>query len=106
MCLFLEVGFDYQLFILAFLSGFGEVLVFCDVVVPIVVLCLDTVIFSCADHCVCTVLTAAVNKLIKEMLPNMRISNDARELVLNCCTGRDKYAVTKLSFFGALSHDL
>eukprot|EP00117_Sycon_ciliatum_P025561 scpid97321/ scgid21193/ Protein Dr1; Down-regulator of transcription 1; Negative cofactor 2-beta; TATA-binding protein-associated phosphoprotein len=28
----------------------------------------------------------AVNKLIKEMLPNMRISNDARELVLNCCT--------------------
>jgi len=30
---------------------------------------------------------AAVNKMIKEMIPNIRISNDARELVLNCCTG-------------------
>lgn len=29
---------------------------------------------------------AAVNKMIKEMIPNIRISNDARELVLNCCT--------------------
>ena len=25
--------------------------------------------------------------MIKEMIPNIRISNDARELVLNCCTG-------------------
>ena len=30
---------------------------------------------------------AAVNKLIKEMIPNVRVSNDARELILNCCTG-------------------
>lgn len=29
---------------------------------------------------------AAVNKLIKEMLPSIRVSNDARELILNCCT--------------------
>ena len=29
---------------------------------------------------------AAVNKLIKEMIPNVRVSNDARELILNCCT--------------------
>jgi len=29
---------------------------------------------------------AAVNKMIKEMIPNIRVSNDARELVLNCCT--------------------
>ncbi|EDO43839.1 predicted protein [Nematostella vectensis] len=29
---------------------------------------------------------AAVNKMIKEMIPNMRVSNDARELILNCCT--------------------
>ena len=30
---------------------------------------------------------AAVNKMIKEMIPNVRVSNDARELILNCCTG-------------------
>ncbi|PFX27001.1 protein Dr1-like [Stylophora pistillata] len=29
---------------------------------------------------------AAVNKMIKEMIPNVRVSNDARELILNCCT--------------------
>eukprot|EP00118_Oscarella_pearsei_P025797 m.308789 g.308789 ORF g.308789 m.308789 type:complete len:198 (+) comp44798_c0_seq1:310-903(+) len=29
---------------------------------------------------------AAVNKLIKEMVPNIRVANDARELILNCCT--------------------
>ncbi|XP_057303757.1 protein Dr1-like [Hydractinia symbiolongicarpus] len=29
---------------------------------------------------------AAVNKMIKEMIPMIRVSNDARELVLNCCT--------------------
>ena len=32
-------------------------------------------------------ITAAVNKMIKEMIPNVRVSNDARELILNCCTG-------------------
>ncbi|XP_020603710.1 protein Dr1-like [Orbicella faveolata] len=31
-------------------------------------------------------ITAAVNKMIKEMIPNVRVSNDARELILNCCT--------------------
>ena len=25
--------------------------------------------------------------MIKEMIPNVRVSNDARELILNCCTG-------------------
>lgn len=40
---------------------------------------------------------AAVNKLIKEMLPNMRISNDARELVLNCCTGMKLVYITLVS---------
>ena len=29
---------------------------------------------------------AAMNKMIKEMLPNIRVANEARELVLNCCT--------------------
>ncbi|CAH1787551.1 unnamed protein product [Owenia fusiformis] len=29
---------------------------------------------------------AALNKMIKETLPNIRVANDARELVLNCCT--------------------
>ena len=33
-------------------------------------------------------ITAAVNKMIKEMIPNVRVSNDARELILNCCTGQ------------------
>ncbi len=28
---------------------------------------------------------AAVNKLIKEIIPNIRVSNDARELILTCC---------------------
>ena len=30
---------------------------------------------------------AVVNKLIKEMVPNIRVSNDARDLLLNCCSG-------------------
>lgn len=34
---------------------------------------------------------AAVNKMIKEMIPSIRVSNDARELVLNCCTGNLKF---------------
>jgi histone H3/H4 len=27
-----------------------------------------------------------VNKLIKEMVPNIRVSTDARDLILNCCS--------------------
>merc|ERR1719186_198303 len=27
-----------------------------------------------------------MNKMIKELLPNIRVANGARELVLNCCT--------------------
>ena len=29
---------------------------------------------------------AALNKMIKELLPNIRVANDSRDLVLNCCT--------------------
>ena len=29
-----------------------------------------------------------MNKLIKEIVPNIRVTNDARDLLLNCCTGR------------------
>jgi len=29
---------------------------------------------------------AALNKMIKELVPNVRIANEARELILNCCT--------------------
>ena len=29
---------------------------------------------------------AALNKLIKELVPNVRVANDSRELILNCCT--------------------
>ncbi|GFN73534.1 protein dr1 [Plakobranchus ocellatus] len=29
---------------------------------------------------------AALNKMIKELLPNIRVANDARELISNCCT--------------------
>lgn len=29
---------------------------------------------------------AALNKMIKELLPSVRVANEARELVLNCCT--------------------
>ena len=32
-------------------------------------------------------ITAAVNKMIKEMIPNVRVSNDVRELIVNCYTG-------------------
>lgn len=28
-----------------------------------------------------------MNKLIKEIVPNIRVTNDARDLLLNCCTG-------------------
>lgn len=29
-----------------------------------------------------------MNKLIKEIVPNIRVSTDARDLLLNCCTGK------------------
>ena len=29
---------------------------------------------------------AALNKMIKELIPRIRVANDARELILNCCT--------------------
>lgn len=29
---------------------------------------------------------ASVNKMIKDALPNIRVSNDVRELIMNCCT--------------------
>lgn len=29
---------------------------------------------------------AAVNKMIKELLPHIRVANSSRELILNCCT--------------------
>ena len=28
----------------------------------------------------------ALNKMTKELVPNIRIANDSRELILNCCT--------------------
>ncbi|KAK7086195.1 Down-regulator of transcription 1 [Halocaridina rubra] len=33
-----------------------------------------------------TIPRAAMNKMIKEILPNVRVANEARELILNCCT--------------------
>ena len=33
-----------------------------------------------------TIPRAAMNKMVKELLPNIRVANDARELILNCCT--------------------
>uniref|UniRef100_A0A8C4RAF5 Protein Dr1 n=1 Tax=Eptatretus burgeri TaxID=7764 RepID=A0A8C4RAF5_EPTBU len=33
-----------------------------------------------------TIPRAAINKLIKELLPSVRVANDARELIVNCCT--------------------
>lgn len=29
---------------------------------------------------------ASLNKMIKEIIPSVRVANDARELILNCCT--------------------
>jgi histone H3/H4 len=29
---------------------------------------------------------ASINKMIKEILPSVRVANESRELVLNCCT--------------------
>lgn len=33
-----------------------------------------------------TIPRAAMNKMIKELVPHIRVANDARELILNCCT--------------------
>lgn len=49
-------------------------------------------LFETLVHCsnlalfLCEIL-AVVNKLIKEIVPNIRVSTDARDLLLNCCTG-------------------
>lgn len=29
---------------------------------------------------------ASINKMIKEILPNVRVANESRELILNCCS--------------------
>lgn len=29
---------------------------------------------------------ASINKMIKELIPNVRVANESRELILNCCT--------------------
>ena len=29
---------------------------------------------------------ASINKMIKEILPHIRVANESRELILNCCT--------------------
>lgn len=29
---------------------------------------------------------ASINKMIKEILPNIRVANESRELILTCCT--------------------
>ena len=29
---------------------------------------------------------ASINKMIKEIIPNIRVANESRELILNCCT--------------------
>lgn len=33
-----------------------------------------------------TIPRAAMNKMIKEVLPNIRVAIEARELILHCCT--------------------
>ena len=33
-----------------------------------------------------TIPRAAMNKMIKELCPNIRVQNEAREMILNCCT--------------------
>ena len=33
-----------------------------------------------------TIPRAAMNKMIKEILPNVRVGIEARELILSCCT--------------------
>ena len=33
-----------------------------------------------------TIPRAAMNKMIKEIVPSVRVANEARELILNCCS--------------------
>lgn len=33
-----------------------------------------------------TIPRAALNKMIKELIPSVRVANDSRDLILNCCT--------------------
>ena len=48
--------------------------------------------YLCVFYCYCVYFhcTAVVNKLIKEIVPNIRVTNDARDLLLNCCTGMSR----------------
>lgn len=41
---------------------------------------------SSAEDDELTLPRASINKMIKELVPSIRIANEARELVLNCCT--------------------
>ncbi|EHB17738.1 Protein Dr1 [Heterocephalus glaber] len=41
---------------------------------------------SSANNDDLTIPRAAINKMIKETLPSVWVTNDARELVVNCCT--------------------
>ncbi|XP_022656268.1 protein Dr1-like [Varroa jacobsoni] len=42
-----------------------------------------------------TIPRAAMNKMLKELLPNVRIANESRELVLNCCSEFIHYIATQ-----------
>ncbi|XP_062936851.1 protein Dr1-like [Cynocephalus volans] len=42
--------------------------------------------FSSGNDDDLTIPRAAINKMIKETLPRVRVANKARELVVNCCT--------------------
>ncbi|KAG4078533.1 hypothetical protein HA402_009245 [Bradysia odoriphaga] len=39
-----------------------------------------------ADDDDLTLPRASINKMIKELVPSIRVANDSRELILNCCT--------------------
>ncbi|XP_037032990.1 protein Dr1 [Bradysia coprophila] len=39
-----------------------------------------------ADDDDLTLPRASINKMIKELVPTIRVANDSRELILNCCT--------------------
>lgn len=47
---------------------------------------------SCSNPCLSnedeelTLPRASVNKMIKDALPNIRVANDVREMIMNCCT--------------------
>lgn len=44
-------------------------------------------ILWCFPFCSFFFFLAVMNKLIKEIVPNIRVSNEARDLLLNCCSG-------------------